>query len=104
LTPRVVWRKGVPYTVRARWGFAATPGAIVEATYQLVREWWRQQGGDIAGATSDVRQFQRERGFPKAVDDLIQPFVLAEELAEEEEGIIERGELRDTDTNPWGRW
>jgi hypothetical protein len=101
LTPRVVWERGVPYVVTARWGFQATPGPIVEGTYQLVRAWWREQGGDLSGAVGDVNQFrQTERGFPKAVDDLIQPFVLDEEIAEEEEGTIERGSLFDADTNP----
>jgi hypothetical protein len=78
---------------------------VVEATYQLVRAWWRQQGGDIGGAVGDVNQFrQPERGFPKAVDDLLAPYVLDEEVAEEEEGTIERGDLFDADTTPGGGW
>lgn len=102
LTPRIPWIKGVPYAVRARWGFLETPGEIVEATLQLVREWWRQQSGEVAGPVGDVNQFRRqERGFPKAVDDLISPYVLEEAEEEREEGTVERGDLLNSDLNPW---
>ncbi|MET0646977.1 MAG: hypothetical protein ABW208_10180 [Pyrinomonadaceae bacterium] len=110
LTPRVAWERGVPYTVTARFGFEATPGAVVEATNQLVRAWWRQQAGETFGAVGDVGQRpQPERGIPKLVDELIAPYVLDDVVAEEDEGTIERGSLFDADTNStggrgWGRW
>lgn len=110
LTPRVSWGRGVPFKVTARWGYQVTPGAIVEATYQLVRAWWRQASGETYGVIGDVgTRPAPERGIPKVVDDLIAPFVLDDVVAEEDEGTIERGSLFDADVNPrggsgWGRW
>jgi hypothetical protein len=106
-TPRVVWKRGVPYTVTARWGFAETPAEIVEATLKLVRAWWRAQTGEVSGTQGDLQAARApERGFPKEVDDLIAPYVLEEVERDEEAGTIERAELLDADHNPtrggWG--
>jgi hypothetical protein len=105
LTPRTSWTKGVPFTVIARWGFAETPAEITEACLKLVTHWWRQQPGDLSGPIGDVQQDRRvdRSGIPRAVDDLLEPYVLKAELRDEDEGTIERGELLDADHNPsWG--
>lgn len=101
LTPRVTWRKGVPFTVLARWGFAETPGEITEGTLQLVRIWWTQQPGNLSGPTGDIKPWAVERGFPKMVDELIAPYVLQDVVEESTEGTIEVGELLNSDVNPW---
>lgn len=100
LTAREVWKGGVPFTVTARWGFAATPAEITEAVYQLVRAWWLQQPGNLSAPVGDMKPWQIERGFPKMVDELIAPYVLPDAIAEEEGGEIERGELINSDFNP----
>lgn len=110
LTPRVAWERGVPYTVRARWGFAATPGAVKEALLQLVVRWWRTKDEAFSGVIGQLSADHSiiERGFPPGVKNLLDPYVLEELKAEEDEGTIEVGSLFDTDTNPrgggWGRF
>jgi hypothetical protein len=103
LTPRVVWTKGAPFTVTARWGFVETPAEITEACLKLVTHWWRQQPGDLSGPQGDLQQDRRmdRSGIPRSVDDLLAPYVLKAELRDEDEGTIERGELLDADHNPW---
>lgn len=102
LTPRVVWMNGAPFTVRARFGFAETPAEVVEATLKLVRAWWRAGTGEISGTTNELQAARApERGFPREVLDLIEHLILADVLAEADEGLIEVGDLHDTDTIPW---
>ncbi len=110
LTPHISWKANVPFTVTARWGFAATPPEITEATLQLVRGWWQQQAGNLSGPTGDVnpRPESALASVWRAVDELIAPYVLEEAIEDADAGTIERGELRDADTNAdgggWGRW
>lgn len=101
LTARVVWKKGVPFKVTARWGFAETPAEITQAGYILVRHFWTQNPGNLSGPVGDLRPYVQERGLPKLVDEMIAPYVLPDAVAEEEGGEIERGELLDADTYPW---
>lgn len=103
LTPRVVWQKGVPFTVKARWGFVATPANVTEACLQLVTRWWRAKDEGFSGVVGSLGADRSimERGFPPGVKTLLEPYVLAEEVSDEDSGTIERGELIDADHNPW---
>lgn len=101
LDARLVWKKGAPFKVTARWGFEQTPAEITQAGYLLVRHWWTQNPGNLSGPTGDLRPYTQERGFPKMIDELIAPYRLPDALAEEEGGEIERGELLDADVMPW---
>jgi hypothetical protein len=102
-TPRVGWTKGVPFTVTARWGFEAIPPDVTEACLQLVTRWWRAKDEAFAGVIGDLSQQRAilERGFPPGVKTLLEPYVLADVETEQDEGGIERGELINTDYNPW---
>jgi hypothetical protein len=107
LTPRVPWAKGVPYTVKARWGFLATPPEIVEACFQLVRHWWRQQSGEVSGAIGDMerRRGSSDRsGFPRGVEQLIASYILDDVAEDSEAGTVERGDLLNSDYNSGGGW
>jgi len=106
LTPRVVWTRGVPYTVTARWGFAATPAEITEACLQLVRHWWRQQQGEISGPIGDVEKNRSgdQSGFPRGVVELLAPYVLDDVAEDSEAGTIERGDLLNSDFERRGGW
>ncbi len=110
LTPRVVWASGVPFTIVARWGFQAIPGSIKEALLQLLVRWWRTKDEAFTGVIGSLGTDRTiiERGFPSGVKTLLEPYVLEEAEQDEAAGIIERGELRDADTNAgeaggWGR-
>lgn|GEM_PF-5677280 len=108
LTPRVVWKKGVPFTVTARWGYAAIPADIKEALMQLVVRWWRSKDEAFAGVIGQVGTDRTiiEKGFPSGVKTLLGPYVLESAEEDEEAGTIERSDLLDADSNPerWGRW
>ncbi len=104
-TPRVVWSKGVPFVVRARFGFLATPPEITEACLQLVRHWWRQQSGEVSGAIGDLEQRRGtsdRSGFPRGVEQLIEPYLLDDVAEDSEAGTIERGDLINSDFNAGG--
>lgn len=107
LTPRVPWAKGVPFTVKARWGFAATPPEIVEACFQLVRHWWRQQSGEVSGAIGDLEQRRGSSdrsAIPRGVEQLIESYILDDVAEDSEAGTVERGDLINSDFNTGGGW
>jgi hypothetical protein len=103
LTPRVVWRKGVPFKVTARWGFAAIPADITEACLQLVTRWWRAKDEAFTGVIGDISQQRAilERGFPPGVKTLLEPYVLEDVAESENAGTIERGDLLNVDFHAW---
>ena len=106
LTPRVPWTKGVPYTVKARWGFVETPPEITEACYQLVRKWWREQSGEVSGPVGGMERARAGdvSGFPRGVEQLIAPYILDDVAEDSEAGTIERGDLINSDFNEGGGW
>lgn len=106
-TPRVPWTKDVPFTVKARWGFVETPPEITEGCYQLVKHWWRQGGGEVSGAIGDMEQRRGSAdrsGFPRGVEQLIEPYILDDVVEDSEAGTVERGDLINSDFNigGWG--
>lgn len=105
LTPLVPWAKGVPFTVKARWGFGATPPEIVEACFQLVRHWWRQQSGEVSGAIGDLEQRRGSSdrsAIPRGVEQLIESYILDDVAEDSEAGTVERGDLINSDYNTGG--
>ncbi|MCP9496086.1 MAG: hypothetical protein MSG64_16685 [Pyrinomonadaceae bacterium MAG19_C2-C3] len=102
-TPHVQFRKGVPYKVTARWGYEATPADITEACLQLATRWWRAKDEGFSGAIGAITTGGSiiERGFPPGVKTLLEPYVLIER-EDEEDGLIEQGNLNTTDFNPGG--
>lgn len=96
-----VWRDGVPYTIKARWGYATTPADIREACLIWASLRARLNTGDVSGVvttiTRDGATLQRD-DVPPVVRDLLKPYVLPEREDEDDgQGIVSFGELRSTD-------
>lgn len=68
-----VWREGVPYTVTARWGMAATPEPITEACLQLVVRTYRGQDEAFSGAIGGINKDNQiiERAMPAPVKEIL---------------------------------
>lgn len=70
LTPGVyVWPDGAPVSVTGKWGFAATPPDIREATAQTVVRWWRGKDEAFSGVIGRINSDQTiiERDLPAPV-------------------------------------
>jgi hypothetical protein len=96
-----VWRDDVPYTIKARWGYAATPADIREACLIFASLRARLNAGDVSGVvttiTRDGAQLQRD-DIPPVVRDLLKPYVLPEREDEGDgQGIVGFGSLRSSD-------
>ncbi len=64
-----VWVRGVEYTVRARWGYAATPADIVLACKDLATHYFAKHRGVIGQTTPGG--FVIERDMPPTVKGLL---------------------------------
>lgn len=51
---RCAWELGNPYEITAKWGLAATPPDITEATVELAIAMWRQRDGAFLRVVGDV--------------------------------------------------
>ncbi len=67
-----VWVRGTLYTVRARWGFAAIPADVREATKMLAAHLWERQRGTLGQITPSG--FVIERDAPPPVKMLLAPY------------------------------
>ncbi|MGB7925582.1 MAG: hypothetical protein WCF57_20255 [Pyrinomonadaceae bacterium] len=96
-----VWRDGVPYTIKARWGYADTPADIREACLIEASKRARLNSGDVSGVVTTIMRdgaaLQRDE-FTPAFNELIKPYVLAEREDDDDgQGIVGVGELRSSD-------
>lgn len=73
LTRRSYFGEGIAYVVTARWGLAATPADIVEATLQTVVRTYRSKDEAFSGVIGGLRQDGSiiERAMPAAVKEAL---------------------------------
>ncbi|HEX8288041.1 MAG TPA: hypothetical protein VF556_08600 [Pyrinomonadaceae bacterium] len=72
-TRRIRFAEGVPYSVTARWGFAAVPGEIKEACLQLVVRTFRAKDDGFSGVIGAIKRdgSMIERALPAPVKDIL---------------------------------
>lgn len=72
-TRRARFVEGVPYSVTARWGFAAVPGEIEEACLQLVVRTFRAKDDGFSGVIGAIKRdgSMIERALPAPVKDIL---------------------------------
>ena len=73
LTRYRVWVDGMPYTVTARYGFAATPGAVTEACLMIVVRTYRSSDEAFSGVIGNINRDNQiiERALPAAAQEML---------------------------------
>lgn len=73
LTQARIFREGEPYTVKARWGLAATPGDVTEACLMICVRTYRSADEAFSGVIGAMHSDNQiiERAWPAAARDIL---------------------------------
>lgn len=69
-----IWQKGKLYEVTAKWGYAETPVAIVEAVRQIVVRWYKTARGSFGADQVTPSGFIAERDIPAAARAILDTY------------------------------